>query len=298
MTRYLLFTLGIALISCNSEKNAEDQKLAVMDFSYKVDTVIIDAGDDFPFLNTDLFFSDYSPKEGLLYNLNNESGRVEIINLKNNTMARLIQYDFDGPNNIKEMALTGLKKATNGDLFFMNYLMMNQLDSSDSKIASYRLSNDFLKGDDLAENEVIDGMGSIASDGSYFLSIYFVDQLGGPYKGVAKITFADSTLQLIPFDFWAGMDKYDIRMDAGNGRSFSASESKFLTLDGANFILSTTAKNELWYYDSVLDSVVLKQYSSAFTQNEKVADYPKTANNQESFDQANKRMIKWYLGDW
>ncbi|PZX54546.1 uncharacterized protein DUF4221 [Algoriphagus ratkowskyi] len=287
--RFLFPIILVALAGCGSPENAENTQLETIFFSYEIDTVYIDAKDEFLFLNMGLFFSDYSAKDGALYNLNSQSGRVEIIDLKNKTLERLVQYDLDGPNSIIEMALTGIKKADNGSLFFMNYMLMNQLDSMATKIASYRLSNEFLKGDDLKANEEIDGMGQIANDGSYFASVYGVYQTGGTYTGLAKVTFADSSLQLIPLDFWADMDKYNIKMDVGDGRAFSSPEYKFLTLDGNNLILSTTAKNELWYYEAAMDSTFHKEYSSAFTQNEKVVNYPKTANSQESFDQANKQ---------
>ncbi|PZX47014.1 DUF4221 family protein [Algoriphagus chordae] len=289
MTRYLFLLMVTVLLSCSSDKQSTSEKATDFDFSYTIDTLMVDAGDEFLFLNMDLFFSDYSAKEGLFYNINPQSGRVEVIDMKSNSLKKLVQYEMEGPNGILEMAITGLKKTTNGDLFFMNYMMMNQLDSTDTKIASYRLSNEFLNGDTLAENVEIDGMGKIADDGSYFASLYGNYQTGGTIQGVAKLTFADSTLQLIPLDFWGDMDKYSIKMDVGNGRAFSSPEFKFLTLDGPNFIVSTTAKNELWHYDAAMDSVFHKEYSSVFTQNEKVVNYPQTANSQKSFDQANKQ---------
>src|SRR5690606_5175117 len=131
------------------------------------------------------------------------------------------------------------KKASTGDSFFMNYYSINHLDSSDSKIASYRLTNDFLNGEELAENEEIDGMGQIDSNGEYFSSFYGNYQEKGGIRGIAQIHFADSTLNLIPFDFWGDLDKYEINMDPGGGRAISASEAKFLVADGDDFIVST-----------------------------------------------------------
>ena len=276
------------LASCGAENSAENPQVDSISFSYEIDTVMIDAKDEFLFLNMDIYFSDYSAKERLLYNINPQSGRVEIINLENNSLEKLVQYELEGPNGILEMAMTGLKKASTGDFFFMNYYLLNQLDSSDTKIASYRLTNEFLHGDELAESEEIDGMGQIDSNGNYFSSFYGNYQEKGGIRGIAKITFSDSTLQLIPLDFWADMDKYTIKMDVGDGRAVSSPERKFLTLDDQNFIVSTTAKNSLWYYDAAMDSIFYKEYSSVFTQNEKVFNYPIDANSQDAFNEASK----------
>ena len=285
----LLSPIILAVVaSCSTKESVESTEANAIEFSYEIDTVMIDAKDEFLFLNMDIYFSDYSAKERLLYNINPQSGRVEIINLEKNSLEKLVQYELEGPNGILEMAMTGLKKASSGDFFFMNYYLLNQLDSSDTKIASYRLTNEFLHGDELAESEEIDGMGQIDSNGNYFSSFYGNYQEKGGIRGIAKITFSDSTLQLIPLDFWADMDKYTIKMDVGDGRAVSSPERKFLTLDDQNFIVSTTAKNSLWYYDVAMDSIFYKEYSSVFTQNEKVVNYPIDANSQDAFNEASK----------
>ncbi|SFT76726.1 protein of unknown function [Algoriphagus locisalis] len=280
---FLLF--AFIATGCSSEKKSESSVANAFDFSYTIDTVMIDADDEFLFLNMELYFSDYSAKEGLLYNLNPQSGRVEVIDLDNRKLAKLVQYELEGPNGILEMALVGIKKASSGDSFFMNYYSINHLDSSDSKIASYRLTNDFLNGEKLAENEEIDGMGQIDSRGEYFSSFYGNYQEKGGIRGVAQIHLADSSLSLIPLEFWGDLDKYEVNMDQGGGRAISAPEAKFLVANGEGFIVSTTAINELWQYSKELDSVIHRQYSSQFTENIKPGKFPQTANNQEEFDQ-------------
>lgn len=284
MNKYNCLLLALILVSCSSEKKSERIKEKDFGFSYIIDTVMIDAGDEFLFLNMDLYFSDYSSKEGLLYNLNPQSGRVEVIDLKNRKLAKLIQYELEGPNGILEMALLGLKKASSGDSFFMDYYSINHLDATDAKIASYRLTNDFLNGEKLAKDEEINGMGNIDSNGEYFSSFYGNYQGKEEIRGIAQIHFADSTLSLIPLDFWGDLDKYEINMDPGGGRAISAPEAKFLVANGEDFIVSTTAKNELWQYSKELDSVIHHQYSSQFTENIKPGKFPQTANNQEEFD--------------
>lgn len=175
----------------------------------------VDAGDEFLFLNMDLYFSDYSTNEGFFYNLNPESGRMEVIDLDKNALQEIKQYDLDGPNNVKEMAISGIRKAKSGDLYFMNYFSLIQLDSSDTKIASYRLTDEFLNGEELAVNEEIDGMGQIDEDGKYFFSFYGDYSRKDGLKGIAKISLADSSLRLFPLDFWGDLDKYEVNMDPG-----------------------------------------------------------------------------------
>lgn len=289
MNRFYYLMLVLALVSCSSGKDSERIKEKDFGFSYTVDTVMIDAGDEFLFLNMELIFSDYSAKEGLLYNLNPRIGRVEIIDLKNLKLVKLVQYELEGPNSIKDNEPLGIKKANTGDIFVMDYFLINRFDASNTKIASYRLDNASLNGDQLSNIETINGMGQVATEGDYFASIYFNQDENSNQLGVAKITFADTTLQLIPLDFWGDKDKYEIEMNASNGTiqvQQVAPEFSLLTLDGPNFIISTSVKNELWYYDATLDSTFHKEYTSAFTKNEKPGNYSKITNSMESFEEA------------
>ncbi|UZD21634.1 DUF4221 domain-containing protein [Algoriphagus halophytocola] len=277
------------LASCGTkeyvDKTNESALNSSIDFSYEVDTVLIDAGGEFLFLNMDLYFSDYSTNEGFFYNLNPESGRMEVMDLDKNALQEIIQYDLDGPNNVKGMAITGIKKADSGDLFFMNYFSLVQLDSSNTKIASYKLTNEFLNGDELAANDEIDGMGKIDKDGKYFVSFYGDYSRKDGLKGIARISLADSSLRLFPLDFWGDLDKYEVSMDPGGGRAISAPEAKFLVANGEDFIVSTTAKNELWQYSNEVDSIINHQYSSQFTENIKPGKFQQIAKNQTEFDE-------------
>ncbi|WP_439489340.1 DUF4221 family protein [Algoriphagus sp.] len=289
MNKYYQLALVLLPFSCNTEKNTKNSNDKNINFSYSIDTVMIDAGDEFLFLNMNLYFSSYSADEGLLYNLNPESARMEVIDLESHSLDRLVQYDLDGPNRVKELAITGIKKSDTGDLFFQDYYTLSRLDSSGTKTATYRFTNDFLNGDELALNEEIDGMGQIGSDGAYFASFYDNYQEKGGIRGVAQIHLGDSSLRLFPLDFWGDLDKYEVNMDHGDGRAISAPEFKFLLVDGADFIVSTSAKNELWHYNAELDSIIHKEYTSEFTKNVKPGNYPKTTNNQEEFEQVVKQ---------
>lgn len=292
MNKCFYLLLALALASCSSKKESESSNTADFDFSYTFDTVIVDADDEFLFLNMELMFSDYSAKEGLLYNLNPQTGRIEIIDLKNLRLEKLVQYDLDGPNSIKDNETLGIKKTNTGDLFVIDYFLINRFDTSKTKIASYRLDNASLNGDQLSNTETINGMGQIATEGDCFASFYLNYEANSSPLGVAKITFSDSTLKLIPLDFWGDKDKFEIEMNVTSGPmrvQQVAPEFSLLTLDGPNFIVSTTVKNELWYYDAALDSTFHKEYISSFTKNEKPGNYSKIADSMDSFEEAYKQ---------
>ena len=252
-------------------------------FNYVLDTVFIDAGDEQIYLDMELNMSDYSVNEGLLYNLKPETGRVEVINIDSLRLDSLINYKIQGPNSVKQYFPFGIKKTLFGDTFFKEYRIIHKLNSSGRKIDSYELINRELTGDKLPFDTEIDGLGEISSDGSFLASFYGNFKIGGNVLGIAKVNLIDRSLKLVPIDFWDQLKKYTVTVDYDIGKRNSSPEMKFLLLNGPDIILSTSASNELWYYDSESESVIHKEFHSQITSDQKSGKYREDINNQQLY---------------
>ncbi len=291
MTRFLTFLFLIAVISCSAKEEKEEEVVpkSEIEFSYTIDTVRIDGGETKHYLGMNLTMADYSAQEGLLYNLEPETGRVEVIDVEKQKLLRLIQYDMRGPNSIKEYYPSGIKKTILGETFFRDFYVIHRMDSARKKIDTYKLDNSSLKGDRLPYETNIDGSGEIASDGSYYVGLYGNFKPKGEILGVAKVRFSDKSMKLIPIDFWDQLKEYTITVNYDIGRRSSSTEMKFLTLNGPDFILSTSASNELWYYISEIDSVVHRSYHSAITSDKKSGEYRKEVTTHATFEYWSQR---------
>lgn len=80
--------------SCKNEP-APEKTIAL---NYSIDTVIIYSKDEILFLQRDLYTSDYSDYDGMLYNLNDQTNQVEQINLNSLTLEKTIPFEKEGPN--------------------------------------------------------------------------------------------------------------------------------------------------------------------------------------------------------
>ncbi|MEB2776585.1 DUF4221 family protein [Algoriphagus sp. D3-2-R+10] len=280
-------TLVLFLLFISCGEKAVEVQLPVAnvspDFNYVLDTVHIDAGEDRIYLDMDLNMSDYAVNEGRLYNLTPESGRVEVINMDSLKLDSVIHYQVNGPNSVKQYFPFGLKKTLLGDTYFKEYRVIHKLNSSGKKIASYELINRELSGDRLPFDTEIDGLGEISTDGSYLASFYGNFKIGGNVLGIAKVNLVDRSLKLIPIDFWDQLKEYTITVDYDIGRRNSSPEMKFLLLNGPDIILSTSARNELWYYDHESDSVIHKTYHSRLTSDQKSGKYRKDITDQQLY---------------
>lgn len=282
MKLYYLLGLFLLLVSCG-EKPVEVQLPVANvfpDFNYILDTVFIDAGEENLYLDMELNMSDYSLSEGRLYNLTPESGRVEVIDLEAQKLDSIINYKINGPNSVKQYFPFGIKKTLLGDTFFKEYHVIHKVNSEGKKTASYELINRELSGDRLPFDTEIDGLGEISPDGSFLASFYGNFKIGGSVLGIAKVNLMDRSLKLIPIDFWDELKGYTVSVDYDIGKRNSSPELKFLLLNGPDIILSTSASNELWYYDAESDSVIHKEFHSRITSDKKSGKYRKDITDQ------------------
>ena len=82
------------LASCSSKENTAENS---MEFSYSIDTVMVDSKDHFFFLNWSLGISDLTQDKKLLYNLNPESLLLEVIDMDELALKETVQLEKEGP---------------------------------------------------------------------------------------------------------------------------------------------------------------------------------------------------------
>ncbi|WP_339866980.1 DUF4221 family protein [uncultured Algoriphagus sp.] len=279
----LCYLIGLFLLASCGQQPVEVQLPVANvfpDFNYVLDTVFIDAGEEKIYLDMELNMSDYSLNEGRLYNLTPESGRVEVIDLENHKLDSIINYKINGPNSVKQYFPFGIKKTLLGDTFFKEYHVIHKVNSAGKKTDSYELINRELSGDRLPFDTEIDGLGEISPDGSFLASFYGNFKIGGSVLGIAKVNLKDKSLKLIPIDFWDELKEYTVTVDYDIGKRNSSPELKFLLLNGPDIILSTSASNELWYYDAESDSVIHREFHSRITSDKKSGKYRKDIKDQ------------------
>jgi hypothetical protein len=235
-----------------------------------------------------LFMSDYDPKTDLLYNLNPESSRMEMIDMNKLALHKLIQYDQDGPNAVKEMFTSGIKITESGEKWFTDYYSIIQMDTACQKTATLRLDNENFPGDTLPPEFKINGMGRISRSGRYFVNHYgdfLLDGVG--IQGLAILNLADRTKRLLKLDVFQELDKYTLTSPDGERAGARAGEQNYILLTDTKILHSNSAQNKLLIVNlpsAEPREVVLK---SELVLDEKPGNYPKKANSIEQFEEYN-----------
>ncbi|HAZ23864.1 MAG TPA: hypothetical protein DCY95_03730, partial [Algoriphagus sp.] len=107
-------------------------------FKLSIDTVMVDAGEEFLSLNYDLNFSSLSPDKSYLINFNPESQVAERIDLNELKLVRKIQYEAEGPDGIGSRTAS-FSILPNENLLFKNYMVYKVHDQKGKLVENLEL---------------------------------------------------------------------------------------------------------------------------------------------------------------
>lgn len=297
---FLLLTLLPFFFSCGGNSGEDNIFNSTLKLCYEIDTVRVDSKGEFLFLNMGLFMSDYDPNSDLLYNLNPQTSRMEVIDMDKLALRELIQYDQDGPNAVKEMFTSGIKITESGERWFTDYLSIIHLNGEGEKIGQFQLDEDDFAGDTLPNELKIDGMGKITRSGKYFVSHYGDYVLGGKgLQGLAVIDLESRTKKLFLVDVFKSLKKYDLSSPDGERAGARAGEWNFISLVDKEIIHSNSAQNRLLSLNLSSGEQREVKLKSMIVQDEKPGLYPKKANSVEQFNEFNElKKQELTFGPW
>ncbi len=125
--RYLfLFAIIPFLFSCGK---TDDMGEFSGEIKLSIDTVMVDAGEEFLSLNYDLNFSALSPDKSYLINLNPETHVAEKIDLNNLILSQKIQFEKEGPNGVGQRTVY-FSILKDDRLLFRNYMFYKVFDQN------------------------------------------------------------------------------------------------------------------------------------------------------------------------
>ncbi|GMQ25542.1 hypothetical protein Aoki45_22240 [Algoriphagus sp. oki45] len=289
--RKLFLFLSVPLIfSCggNSSENESDSGI-LKNFSYTIDTVMIDAGDDFIFLQG-LNFSALSPDKSLLYSYNYKDVQLEVTDLNTLQLKEKIKLDKEGPLGVGNP--NSLFISESGEFFFSGFTGLHRFDPSLQRMTKYALRKE--KFDVLEEDEALDFDILISRDGNWAFGAYGKDNMDEAKKGLAVLSLQDLSLRKIPASIWETQRPYVRTLMEDGQMRMQTLEKVYLYHQDNRIILSSGNINEIYVVDLATDSVSTIQYSSQLTRNVKKVPERTVVNSnaemREMFQQANQEV--------
>lgn len=279
MNKYPFLLLAIAFFSCNSEKSKQELTSTDFGFSYTIDTVIIDAGEDFLFLKYDLMDSDISDDERLFINIDQLGNKIELIDLENHILKEKISFEREGPNGVGPEHISKFQLLENGNLCFFNIHKFTILTPDLQKISSQYFYPEAIDGDTLPEKaEIAPFYGKLNREGSRFAGFYdlfFENEI----LGIALIDLETKRLKLIPTDKLDYLKELIYTTVFESGSKINSGDAKSIDFYQDKLIISTSAKNEVLVYHIAKDSLGVKSYHSELTADIKKGNYKSETNS-------------------
>ncbi|MEB2783214.1 DUF4221 family protein [Algoriphagus persicinus] len=273
------------LASCGTKESAEIPTTNSVEFSYEVDTVMIDAGDEFIYVNWNLSSSGLSPDEKYLYSFKsgaNDPG-IEIIDLENLKQERVIPMSLDGPNAIRSPYMSTVYILPDGRFYLSDSYNLYLFDQEGNKHSTLTYDDHDFEGEKLPEELRIDLNQTLHEDSKQVVTLYSDQKLEKAPLGIAVFDLERKHFSYKPLPVLKEMEKYRINYyinDQPVGAMFS---SFYLMAKNDTLILSNSGSNELYFYNLKTDSIGSKAYSSQYTSFEITKSFPERVDSEKEY---------------
>ncbi len=282
------------LASCSSKENTAENSL---EFSYSIDTVMVDSKDHFFFLNWSLGISDITQDKKLLYNLNPESLLLEVIDMDALALKETVQLEKEGPNGLGGGYISKLQVLGNGNLMLFDFNKIVEISPKGELVKKYEFDKNTLSGYEFGETDVVSYMGTFSPDGKTYVGELEDESFRKPAKGLAVIDLEKMELNFLPTDAISKLDEFRIIFEMNGNAMMSTGETTYMKFINGKLILNNTAFNEVYIYDIEADSLLHKSFVANLTGNERIKNFPTLVETQEElFETSNEKMKQVKFG--
>ncbi|WP_291787268.1 DUF4221 family protein [Cecembia sp.] len=271
---FLLFC-GL-LFACGDKKSSEKAALTQLDF--KLDTLLIDAGEEFFYLRDNLWLSDLSHDGRFLFNYNRTDAVMEKIDLDQGVLVKKIQFEKEGPDGIGDFISNF--SLTADEQFIAWFYGLSKIFTQEAKVAR-DLKLDKLLAADFSEYDI------------YPMSIFESPDDPNRFFGF-YVRWSDMSYYLMDFDLEnESFRKIEIQdmnkiMDFStdllyDGQKMGSMGSGAYALSKGNqIVVYNNCFNEVYIYDAGIDSLYRKGLESPLLGDKKTYLPPKEVEGESN----------------
>jgi hypothetical protein len=269
MKKQLLVILWLISFSACTSQLSQDEGSTSVKINYQIDTVRIDAGDDFIHLNWNLLTSELSPDEKYLYNFRTgaSSPAVELINLESLRLEHVIPMTLDGPNRIRSPYMSQIYVRRDG-FFLSDGYELCHFDLSGNKLFAINYDDHDFEGQKLPDDMRIALTETFSKDEKTLVTLYGDRPLEKSPFGFAVFDLEKRRFSYIPLDVFKELDPYRVNIYRDGRPMGSKFASIRLDLRNDSLVFSNSVKNEVGFFNLKTQALSTKRYSSNFTSEE------------------------------
>jgi hypothetical protein len=288
MKKLPIYLLILTLFSCGGDPETS-KATRDLEITYEIDTVMVDPGDHFFFLNWGLGIADVSADKKMLFNLNPQTFLLEIVDLDALALKETVQLEKEGPNGVGGGFISKLQVLDNGNLLLFDFQKIFEITPKGELVRSYEFDKSKLSGYDFGETDEVETMGIFSPDGKRFIGQLTDEDFKKPAKGLAFVDTETMEIQVEETDAISKLDEYRIMFEMGGNSMMSTGEQVFMDVIDGDFVFSNTGFNEIYVYDFDADSLIHHQYQAQLSSNERILDYPQRVESREALMEVMKQ---------
>ena len=275
-----LFPLLLLSISCFAcEKEPEKSNKDNFDFSYTVDTVMVDPGEEIIYLRSNLNTAALSLDKKRIFNFNSPAYEFEIINLEQLKLEERIKMEKEGPQGTGDPHSVLINEE--GKVFFTTYTDVREFNSQLDSMKRYSIRKE--KFEALNPGESLDADYELSLDGKLVFAPYGPEDFQKPNTGIGIVSLEDLQLKKVPIDLWERSEPYHITyLEDGNMKMRTIEPVQIDPIDH-RVLISSHNFNEVYILDLTTDSITQKSFQSNLTPNSKNKPSKVTVESREEW---------------
>lgn len=292
MSKYFCFLFAVLIVGCNSDKTSENSTSDVFDFSYTIDTVMVDSKEEIIFLNWDLETSAISQDGSYLYNYDHSNTAIQFINLESLVFEKVLPLEKEGPNGLGGNRVHHIYAAENDHLILTDSYHVAMIDLDGNKSLNFQYDNFDFKGDKLPETMRITYQESVSEDGGTLITTYGDLEMKSAPSGLAFFDLEKRNFRYKPVASFSELQPYEFRYYIDGNLAGMNQADIHLIMKSDSLIFSSNAFNTVNFYHFSTDSFTTKTFQSKLTSNSASSDYPKETHTRQELVEVGRTIEK------
>jgi len=283
MKKNLFLFLFSLIFSCSKPESETHEG-----FDIAIDTVFVDTGDDFIFLQGGLSHLDLTNDQKQLLNFSPRN-ELEVIDLDSLTLVQKIAMDREGPLGAGQPYAIEIDPT--GRLILYGFNEVRVFSPDIDLMKQFRLSEDALSG--LAP-EMLAIFNPKLADGEFLYAIY-ENQEQVP-QGLAIVFLEDMIVKKIPLDLASRIEPFTYSLIVHGNVSTKGYDPINLEMVDNNLIISTGYANEAFVLDLETEEVTIMNFHSELTLDKKLIPTKtaaETINEMQDFRREGQKSVSF-----
>jgi len=283
MKKLILLLSTPLFFSCGESSDSESKTAAAIDFSYSLDTIQVDSGEDFVFLNWDLKASGLSQDGKYLYNFDQVNTAIQFINLEMLVLEKTLPLEVEGPNGIGTDRVYNIYSTASENLVLTDNYTVAVIDKDGNKSLGFQYGSSDFQGEKLPEALRITYEEFISEDGSTLITSYGDQEMNKSPQGMTFFDLNNKRFSYKSIPTFTELDPYLFKYYF-EGQLAGINYAKIhLILKKDSIIYSNSVTNKVYFYNFSTDSITSKVFESKFTTQKAPGNFSNRADSPEEY---------------